>query len=209
MGHDLYVHKDYVKNTTIPPDVYDKAKQSLELNHPGFEYNIVKHNKQTNNVSFLHSPDWDTTHEPHIKHSVHVKPNGDTKYMAPKKDPQIYHQKWQFVGDDYKGFDVERSKLRTKQYTKTINDLKTKTGDNSISKKIGTKSYWDREVVPHIKENNLKTFKQLIEDIANVTGTPTTDTNGVSTPATATPDKKKKVMLLKNVIKRKEDSPNG
>jgi hypothetical protein len=55
----------------------------------------------------------------------------------------------------------------------------------------------------------MKSFKQVMEDIANVTGSPSTDTGGISTPATAKPDQKKKVMLLKNVVKRKEDSPNG
>lgn len=165
MGHDLYVHKDYAKDTNISHDVLHNAKEHLSKNHPNFEYTIIKHNKQTNNVSFLHSPDWDSEHEPHIHHSVLVKPSGETKYMGPKKDPQIYHQKWQFVGDDYKGFDVNRSKLRTTQYTNAIDHLKQTTGDQSISKKIGTKSYWDKEVVPHIKESKMKTFKDFINEI--------------------------------------------
>lgn len=202
MGNDMYVHKDYVHTTDIPHDVLNRAKEHLEKNHPNFDYTIIKHNKETNNVSFLKSPDWDTEHEPHIHDSVLVKQSGETKYMPPKKDKQIYHQKWQFVGDDYKGFDVERSKLRTKQYTNAINDLKQSTGDLSISKKIGSKSYWEQNIVPHIKECKFKTFKQLMEEIANVTGTATTDTGGISEPPTADTKNKKKVMLLKDIQKK-------
>lgn len=165
MGHDLYIHKDYVDQTNIPKDVLDNAKSILSTNHPEHNYTIVKHNKVTNNISFLHSPDWDIEHEPHIKDSVLVKPTGESTYSKPKKDPQIYHQKWTFVGDDYKGFDVERSKKRTKDYMKAVQKVKDSTGDPSVSKKIGYKSYWDREVVPHIEESTGKTFKDLLEQI--------------------------------------------
>jgi hypothetical protein len=49
----------------------------------------------------------------------------------------------------------------------------------------------------------MKTLKQFCEEIANVTGTQTTDTNGVSVPATAKPSQKDKVMLFKRTIRRK------
>ena len=34
------------------------------------------------------------------------------KTKRPKKQ-QVYHNKWQFVSEDYKGFDVEKSNLET------------------------------------------------------------------------------------------------
>lgn len=55
----------------------------------------------------------------------------------------------------------------------------------------------------------MKTFKTIMEDIANVTGSPNTDTGGISEPPTATPNKAKKVMLLKTTIKRKELNKNA
>lgn len=151
MGTALYVHKDYVEQSAIPKDAHDAALSSLKKNFPDFKHTIVKHDTATGNTSFLHSPDWDTAHEPQIKDSVCVKSDGSCKYSKPKADPQIYHQKWAFGGDDYKGFDVERSKLRTKQYAKAVEHVKKTTGDSKVSSKIGTKSYWDREIVPHIE----------------------------------------------------------
>lgn len=149
---DMYVHKDYVDKTSIPKDIYNNALSTLKKNHPDFSHTIVKHNPKNNNISFLHSPDWDTAHEPHIHDSVLVTPEGTSKYSAPKKEKQIYHQKWAFVGDDYKGFDVERSKLRTKQYQKAVDKVKQLKNDPTVSKKIGYKSYWDKEIVPHIED---------------------------------------------------------
>jgi hypothetical protein len=154
MGHDLYVHKNYVHQVAIPKDIHNSALIALHKNYPDFNYTIVKYNKLTNNSSFLNSPDWDTAHEPQIKDSVMITPEGGCKYTKPKKIPQIYHQKWAFVGDDYKGFDVDRSKLRTKQYQKAIVDIADKTGQptKAISSRIGYKDYWDREIAPHIGE---------------------------------------------------------
>lgn len=165
MGKDLYVHKDYISQTDIPKDVYDNAQKILKDKHPSHEYTIVKHNKDDNSISFLHSPDWNDSHEPYIKDSVKVHANGNTSYNKPKSDPQIYHQKWQFVGDDYKGFDVERSKLRTKQYQAAIDRYKQKTGDMNVSKRIGNKSFWEREIVPDITESVYKSFKTFISEI--------------------------------------------
>lgn len=55
----------------------------------------------------------------------------------------------------------------------------------------------------------MKTLKQFLSEdgIANITGGPATDTNGISNPATASPNNKKKVMLLKTV-RRKQNSEN-
>ena len=152
IGGSTYVHKNYVGQSTIPRDVLDTATRSLHKNHPGFEHNIVKHNSGTGSVTFLHSPDWDDAHEPQIKHSVTVKADGTTRFNKPRKDPQIYHQKWAFVGDDYHGFDVERSKQRTKQYGRAVEQVKRATGDSKVSSKIGSKSYWDTHIAPHIED---------------------------------------------------------
>lgn len=154
MCNTTYVHKDYVGRSRIPAEAHAKAKKALDAAHPNFDYNIVKHDAVTGHVSFLHSPDWDSAHEPHIKDSMLVKADGSTKYMGPKKDPQIYHQKWAFVGSDYKGFDVEQSKRRTQQYQAAIEKVKAATGDPRISSKIGQKSYWEKNIVPHITESS-------------------------------------------------------
>lgn len=54
----------------------------------------------------------------------------------------------------------------------------------------------------------MKTFTQLMEEIANVAGSATTDTGGVSEPPTAKTKDKKKVVLFKNVDTSKRTKPN-
>lgn len=168
MGRSTYVHKDYVGQSDVPKDAHDKALKVLHKVHPGFDYTVVKHNAETGAISFLYSPDWDTAHEPHIHDSMTVSANGAAKYNKPKFDPQIYHQKWAFVGDDYKGFDVERSKRRTQQYRAAVEKVKAITGDSTVSSKIGTKSYWESNVVPHILT---ETIDNYIANLRPVTGT--------------------------------------
>lgn len=150
----FYVHKDYVDKTKIPLDLYIKAVKVLKKEDPKFEYTIVKWNPKNNDFSFLYSPDWDESDEPYIKDSYKISEDGSISYTKPKSDPQIYHQKWQFVGDDYKGFDIEQSKERTKRYTAAIAEIAKEKGipTKQISSRIGYKSYWEKEVVPYIKD---------------------------------------------------------
>lgn len=143
MGHDLYVHKSY-ESYVLPHDELDKAKTYLPKD---FEYTAVKHNKKEGTFSFIHSPDFDTADEPTVGDSIKVHPSGHIKLTKQARDPKIWHNKWQWVGDDYKGFDVEKSKQRSK-------DWKAIVGVNKeISSRIGSKSYWEKNVVPNIKNS--------------------------------------------------------
>lgn len=194
IGGEHYVHKDY-EHVLSDQDGLNKAKQHLSPEHLN-KYNAVKHNKKEGTFSFIHSPDFDKSDEPISGESHKVHPDGRVTITKQKSDPQIWHHKWQWVADDYKGFDVEKSKQRSKNH-KVVTDHIKLHSDPKVMKRIGTKSYWDKNVVPHIKEcKNIKTFKQLMEEIANVTGTPSTNTGGVSMPPTAKPDKKDKVVLF-------------
>ena len=144
MGHDTYVHKDYAKEAGLPHDELEKAKSHLPKDH---EYHIIKHNKKEGSFSFIHSPDFDKSHEPIAGKAVKVHKDGRTTTTQQKKDPQIYHHKWQMVGDHHKGFDVEASKKRSEHWRGIV-------GKNpEVSRRIGTKSYWDREVVPKLHHN--------------------------------------------------------
>ena len=148
IGGEHYIHRDY-ENTLPDQSNLEIAKSKLSPEHLK-KYNIVKHNKKENTFSFIHSPDFDTADEPISGDSHKVKPDGSVTITKQKKDPQIYHHKWQWVGDDYKGFNVQQSKDRSKQW-KPITDNIKQTSDPKVMNKIGTKSYWDREVIPHLK----------------------------------------------------------
>ncbi len=69
---------------------------------------------------------------------------GQVQRRTTPADPYIYHHKWLFVDDDYRGFDVAESKARSVQWIGL--------GDVDRSR-IGRKSYWENYVVPRLKES--------------------------------------------------------
>lgn len=135
IGGNIYVHKSY--SNIFPQDDYKNALKVLGENVKDFDYTMIKYNKEKNSFSFIKSPDFDTSHEPIAGDAVLVNSDGSLKFTAQKKDPQIYHHKWLFVKDDYKGFDVEDSLKRTILW-------KEKMGINKdLSSRIGTQSIWN------------------------------------------------------------------
>lgn len=92
-------------------------------------------------MSFIASPDFDTTDEPTVGDVVTVSTDGASRRRSQRADPQIYHHKWLFVADDCTGFDVAASKRRSATWL-ALDDV-----DKS---RIGTRSYWDEHVVPRI-----------------------------------------------------------
>jgi hypothetical protein len=86
IGGDHYVHKDY--EHVLPKDDLENAKKHLPAGH---EYTVVKHNKKEGTFSFLHSPDFETAHEPTVGDSIKVHPDGSTKVTKQSKDPKVYH----------------------------------------------------------------------------------------------------------------------
>ena len=147
IGGEHYVHRDYESSISDQSGL-EHAKSLLSPEQRN-RYTVVKHNKKEGTFSFIHSPDFDTSDEPISGESHKVKPDGSITITKQKKDPQIWHHKWQWVGDDYKGFDVDKSKQRSKDWGVVADKIKAE-HDPSVYKRIGTKSYWEREVVPHI-----------------------------------------------------------
>lgn len=142
MGHDLYVHKNYVDQTPIPQDALQAALARLP---EGYDFTAIKYNKQDGSFSFIQSPDFDTADEPTVGVSLKVAADGSVKRTNPPSDPWIWHNKWMWVGDDYPGFDVEQAKQRSKHWKDIIGV------DKAVSSRIGKKSYWDTNIVPKLK----------------------------------------------------------
>jgi hypothetical protein len=111
---DVYVHRQYA-NIVVPGKEYRKA---ISLVPKSLRFNIVKYNIKSGVISFIHSPDFDTASEPLVKASFVVKPDGSTRMIKSGQNEPIYHHKWLFVKDDYKGFDVQQSKDRSKSWLK-------------------------------------------------------------------------------------------
>ena len=64
-----------------------------------------------------------------------MRSDGTNRILPDKKNPQIWHHKWMWVKDDYSGFDVEKSKMRSELWK----DKVTK----EERRKIGYLSFWD------------------------------------------------------------------
>jgi len=144
VGSCTYIHHQYFPfYPPLPLKNFNKAVKKLPRSFLGL-FTIIKYDSKTGNISFINSPDWTVSPEPVVGDIYTVTPKGEVKFRKfNQNSPQIYHHKWMFVADDYKGFDVEASKKRSEAWEK----LKPN------KSKIGYKKYWEAEVVPHIKES--------------------------------------------------------
>ena len=149
IGGDLYVHKSAMD--VLPQTEMKKAESKLPAD---FNYEVVKYNSKTKAFSFIASPDWDTNPEPVVGDAYKVSAEGNVSVTKQKADPQIYHHKWNFVRDDYAGFDVAESIQRSIDW---FGSVKPKV--NMF--KIGTQSYWQNEALP-----NLESKAQMDEETA-------------------------------------------
>jgi hypothetical protein len=96
---------------------------------------VVKYNPKTGIFSFIKSSDFNSNPEPIIDEWVNNKTHQ-------KSGKIIYHHKWQFVDDNYDGFDVEQSKQHSLHWTIIVNK-------NNIPKsKIGSLNFWNTQVAP-------------------------------------------------------------
>ena len=144
IGGDLYVHKNYAVQAGVPEDILKSAMSRLPQ---GYDFVAVKYNAKDGSISFIESPDFDTANEPAVGNAIKVYPDGTIKHTKPLADPMIWHHKWQWVPDDYPGFDVSKSKERSDAW-------KSKLGTNrEVSSRIGRQSYWQN----WLKQSNLST----------------------------------------------------
>lgn len=107
MVGSVYLHRDYE----------DRLGQCVVLakRHivADFDYTVVKFNRKTRSVSFIESPDFDTSPEPIVGDLWTIAADGSAKLRRRLADPYIYHHKWLMVAEDYTGFDVAQSRDRS------------------------------------------------------------------------------------------------
>lgn len=143
---NIWLHKDYI-NDFITKENFEKYSQNIPSD---FKYQIIRYNEKENEIMFIKASDFDNSHEPVIEDAYKVKLENNeykTSYTkANEKNPLIYHHKWLFVKDDYKGFDVAKSKERSFEWKSVLGVNK------ELSNKIGRKDFWDK----WLAENNLR-----------------------------------------------------
>ena len=140
----LYIHKSILDQI----EVAEKILVYNALEKINIDYDIIKIDMKNQSVTFTQSHDWDSADEPTVGDSVTVKGDGTiTITRTSQKNPLIYHHKWQFVSDDYKGFNVEESKRRSEKW---LNHDRVLALNERFNSKIGRKNYWIAQVSSYI-----------------------------------------------------------
>lgn len=117
IGGQIYFHKNYVDD--ICPNLYELAKDILEEEYPDFKYNCLMYDKKKpDTLRFDEAPDFDSAREPMPGNMLSV--DTSTGKIIKRYSPQIWHHKWLWVKDDYKGFDVEESYEWSKKWLEKI-----------------------------------------------------------------------------------------
>lgn len=137
VGYCVYAHKSNLKEffNNLTTEDSNIALQNINKYHTFFPFDVVKFDKKTKNTSLIKCPTWNYLNEPIVEDSLCIKQNGSYKIIS--GGTKVYHNKWQFVGNDYLGFDIEKAKFRTALWN-TIPDIK------GLKSKIGMKDFWYR-----------------------------------------------------------------
>lgn len=133
VGYNFYVHKSNIFELYSKLDIEDMNILINVLKGSNYIYDVIKYDKRTKNVSLIECKTWDILNEPIVGDSHCYRIDGTVRLV--KGGTKVYHNKWQFVSNDYVGFSVEESKRRTKEWNK-INGIKL------LKSKIGNKDFW-------------------------------------------------------------------
>lgn len=139
---NYYVHKSNIDELLKILTIEEQKRLRNLVCSVDFPFEIIKYNKKNLSISLIQCPTWDALQEPIVGDSYCFNTDGTCRKI--KGGTKVYHNKWEFVSKDYKGFDVERAKQRTKNWSKIPNI-------NMLKSKIGNKSFWYKL----LEENNL------------------------------------------------------
>ena len=144
VGYSLYVHKSNLVElfNKLQRDEIAFIEYVIDLNICNFD--IVKFDKQKKKVSLIECPTWDILNEPIVGDSYCFSMSNPKAYKVIKGSTKVYHNKWMFVAEDYKGFSITEAKRRTEIWN-SIPNIK------SMKSKIGNKDFW----YALLRENNL------------------------------------------------------
>lgn len=134
IGGKIYVHKNYF-HLVISPDTFLDVANQLPY---GFVFNCMMIDLKKNVIRFDEAPDFDSAREPHPGNFIEV--NLSTKEIRRGHSDMIWHHKWMWVADDYRGFDVNGSYEWSKRWTQVI------------THPSGSKRVWERQ----LKEGGLE-----------------------------------------------------
>jgi len=160
-GNQVYFHKNYIGSQ--PKEVQDLYNSALDKLPPDHNFNTLMYMKgkgdTPDTIRFDESADFDFAREPTPGKMVAIDANGN---VANRSSNQIFHHKWMWVGDDYKGFDVNKEYNWSKQWTSKVDNFSG----------IGKKENWDRILEEKGLELDAPTlnFKKTSTDASNTFG---------------------------------------
>lgn len=129
IGGKIYFHYKYANKVIAMNDLYD----AIMLLPSDFRYNcIMVDTRKPHVIRFDEAPDFDTAREPHPGDFIEV--NINTKEIRRGHSDMIWHHKWMWVKDDYRGFDVDESYEWSRRWTKYI------------THPSGSKRIWDKQI---------------------------------------------------------------
>jgi hypothetical protein len=102
IGQQYYIHKNYI-NRILPQEIIDKAIAVIG----SFDYNCNMYDTKKNILRFDSAPDFDTYREPAPLTFIAV--NLQDWSIREGFTDSIWHHKWLWVDEDYKGFDINES----------------------------------------------------------------------------------------------------
>jgi len=112
----VYVHKLYMSEV-IPHEILSKALDKLNV----FEFNTVMWDEPKKIIRFDSAKNFDTAREPSA--GKYVRVNYDTGKVTKGTTHFIWHHKWIWVKDSYKGFDVQESFEWSKEWLSKIKTM--------------------------------------------------------------------------------------
>ena len=150
-GNQVYFHKNYIGSQPKKvQDLYNSALEKLPSDHNFNTLMYMKGKGDTpDTIRFDESADFDTAREPTPGKMIAVDANGN---VAERNSNQIFHHKWMWVGDDYRGFDVNKEYGWSKQWTSKVDNFSG----------IGKKENWNKI----LKEKGLELDAPIVDNVA-------------------------------------------
>jgi hypothetical protein len=155
IGGERYFHKNYVSghiakgDGVLTKESYERAAKAVQKvvadNDMSIDFATLKYNPKTGVLVFQEGRGFDVLREPVVGYGIGIDLKtgdivsglrADGSLRAPSM--AIWHNKWQWVAEDYKGFDVEESKAWSEEW-----GSKFETGER---RDIGKKENWDRKL---------------------------------------------------------------
>jgi hypothetical protein len=123
----------------LPNALLIRAKAQLPKT---FDYTIVRHDRALNSLTFIESENWDASPEPLVGDRYTIFRDGSFRFRNASLKTQIIHHPWLYVRDDYQGFDVQQSKLRSLQWRSLL---------GLDYARLGYQEFWQQSVLPQLE----------------------------------------------------------